>query len=120
MLGRGRWRTCAMALLATLAWREAAVAQDAPRYSLQGFGGWAYGQTDNDNFFGYSASPEGVWDNYYFALNFWVSPEFVLKLNGYSVDGNMIARPASSGLAVVLGTIEETTGVLLLGAQFSF
>jgi hypothetical protein len=55
-----------------------------------------------------------------FALNFWVSPKFVLKLNGYSVDGNMIARPKNSGLAAILGTIEERTGVLLLGAQFSF
>jgi hypothetical protein len=54
------------------------------------------------------------------ALNYWVSPEFVLKLNGYRVDGNMIARPENPGLAAVLGTIEEKTGVLLLGAQFSF
>ena len=44
----------------------------------------------------------------------------MLKLNGYSVDGNMIVRPQSPGLAAVLGTIEEKTGVLLLGAQFSF
>jgi hypothetical protein len=54
------------------------------------------------------------------ALNFWVSPEFVLKLNGYAVDGNMLARPDNPGLAVVLGTIDKTTGVLMLGAQFSF
>jgi hypothetical protein len=70
MFGQGRWRTCALvALLTALASSQVATAQETSRYSLQGFGGWAYGKTDNDNFFGYSASPEGVWDNYYFALN---------------------------------------------------
>ncbi|MGE0455024.1 MAG: hypothetical protein AB7O37_09035 [Vicinamibacteria bacterium] len=54
------------------------------------------------------------------ALNYWVSPEFVLKLNGYNVDGNMIARPAAAGLRAVLGTIEGTTNVVVVGAQFSF
>ncbi len=53
-------------------------------------------------------------------LNFWVSPEFVLKLNGYAVDGNMIARPAQAGLAAFLGTIDKTTGAIVVGAQFSF
>jgi hypothetical protein len=53
-------------------------------------------------------------------LDFWVSPEFVLKLNGYSVDKNMIARPASAGLEAALGTIDKSTGVVVLGAQFSF
>jgi hypothetical protein len=53
-------------------------------------------------------------------LNFWVSPEFVLKLNGYAVDKNMIARPADAGLQAVLGTIDESTGVVVFGAQFSF
>lgn len=32
----------------------------------------------------------------------------------------MIARPGSPGLAAVLGTVDAKTGVLLLGAQFSF
>lgn len=54
------------------------------------------------------------------ALNFWVSPEFVIKLNGYSVDGNMIARPDLAGLRAALGTIDGSTGVVVLGAQFSF
>ena len=54
------------------------------------------------------------------AVNFWVSPEFVLKLNGYTVRKNMIARPANAGLQAALGTIDETTGVVVLGAQFSF
>jgi hypothetical protein len=53
-------------------------------------------------------------------LNFWVSPEFVLKLNGYAVDKNMIARPANAGLRAALGTIDTSTGVVVAGAQFSF
>ena len=74
MLGRGRWWTGAFALLLALTWSDASLAQEGPRYSLQGFGGWAYGKTDNDNFLGYSASPEGAWRNYYFALNVGARP----------------------------------------------
>jgi len=54
------------------------------------------------------------------ALNYWVSPEFVLKLNGYTIDGNMITRPDLAGLRAVLGTIDESTTVVVIGAQFSF
>lgn len=54
------------------------------------------------------------------ALNYWVSPEFVLKLNAYAIDGNMIARPTAAGLRAALGTIEGSTQVVVLGAQFSF
>jgi len=88
MLGRGRWRTCAIALLATLAWSQESTAQETPRYTLQGFGGWAYGQTDNDNFFGYSASPDGVWDNYYFALNVGAKPMDKLSIRAQAFWGD--------------------------------
>ena len=44
----------------------------------------------------------------------------MLKLNGYTVDGNMVAKPENAGLAAVLGTIDQKTGVLVVGAQFSF
>lgn len=54
------------------------------------------------------------------ALNFWLSPELVIKLNGYHVDGNMIARPDLAGLRAALGTINEKTNVVVIGAQFSF
>jgi len=54
------------------------------------------------------------------ALNYWVSPEFVLKLNGYLVDGNMIVRPDQAGLRAVLGTLDEETSVVIIGAQFAF
>lgn len=36
--------------------------------NIHGFGGWAYGKTDNDNYF-IIASPDGEWNNYYFSLN---------------------------------------------------
>jgi hypothetical protein len=54
------------------------------------------------------------------ALNYWVSPEFALKLNAYRLDGNMIARPTLAGLRAALGTINEKTSVVVAGAQFSF
>lgn len=88
MLGRGRWRTCALAFLAALAWSQGLSAQEAQRYTLQGFGGWAYGQTDNDNFFGYSASPDGVWDNYYFALNVGAKPMEKLSIRAQAFWGD--------------------------------
>jgi hypothetical protein len=54
------------------------------------------------------------------ALNFWLSPEVVVKLNGYHVDGNLIARPDQAGLRAVLGTIDQKTNVVVAGVQFSF
>ena len=53
-------------------------------------------------------------------IDCWVSPEFVLKLSGYTVSRNLIARPADAGLHAALGTIDKSTGVVVLGAQFSF
>jgi len=88
MLGPRRWRTCAIALLATLAFSSGSIAQEAPRYSLQGFGGWAYGQTDNDNYFGSSASPDGVWNNYYFALNVGARPMEKLSVRAQAFWGD--------------------------------
>jgi hypothetical protein len=88
MFGHGRWRTCAIALLAALAWSRVSLAQEGPRYSLQGFGGWAYGTTDNDNFFAYSASPEGAWDNYYFALNVGARPMEKLSIRAQAFWGD--------------------------------
>jgi hypothetical protein len=54
------------------------------------------------------------------AVNYWLRPELVLKLNAYRVDGNMIARPGQAGLRAALGTINEKTSVVVAGAQFSF
>jgi hypothetical protein len=54
------------------------------------------------------------------ALNYWVSPNLVLKLNGYAIDGNMIAQPLFAGLKAAIGTIDESTAAVVVGAQFSF
>jgi hypothetical protein len=54
------------------------------------------------------------------ALNYWVSPNLVLKLNGYAIDGNLIARPTAAGLRAFLGTLDESTTAVIVGAQFSF
>lgn len=59
-------------------------------------------------------------ESYGLALNYWVSPEFALKLNGYKVDGNMIAQPELPGLRAALGSIDQSTTVVVVGAQFSF
>jgi hypothetical protein len=84
---RGGWLTCALALLALTSGRGSQ-AQDASRYSLQGFGGWAYGETNNDNFFGYSAAPDGVWNNYYFALNVAARPMEKLSIRAQAFWGD--------------------------------
>jgi len=53
------------------------------------------------------------------ALNFWPSPDVVFKLNGYSVKGNQAAR-SGNALDAVLGRLDDSTYVLVLGTQFSF
>ena len=54
------------------------------------------------------------------ALNFWVTPEMVFKLNGYHIKGNLSAAPKNVILAAALGQLDETTNVLVFGVQFSF
>jgi hypothetical protein len=54
------------------------------------------------------------------ALDFWVSPEMVFKLNGYHVKGNLSARPTDVILAAALGRLDEDTNVAVFGVQFSF
>ena len=70
----------------------------------------------------YAALPEQIKRHEAFglALNFWATPEVVFKLNGYSVDGNQSARSANAGIDAALGRLDDTTVVLILGAQFSF
>ncbi|MFN8095716.1 MAG: hypothetical protein U0599_26450 [Vicinamibacteria bacterium] len=53
------------------------------------------------------------------ALNFWASPDVAFKLNGYSVHGNQAAR-SDDILDTVLGRLDDSTYVLVLGTQFSF
>ena len=54
------------------------------------------------------------------ALNYWVSPELVLKLNRYWVNGNALAKPENAAQSLALGTLKPDTGVWILGMQFSF
>jgi len=54
------------------------------------------------------------------ALNFWATPDVVFKVNGYSVHGNQSARSANPGVDAALGRLDDSTLVLVLGAQFSF
>ena len=55
------------------------------------------------------------------ALNYWASPNLVLKLNYYRVDGNVFAKPTETSLQhAMAGTLEEKTDVVILGTQFSF
>lgn len=88
MLGPVRWRSSAFSLLVTIALGQAAQAQEGSRYSLQGFGGWAYGETNNENLFGYSSSPDGVYDNYYFALNVGAKPMDKLSIRAQAFWGD--------------------------------
>jgi hypothetical protein len=54
------------------------------------------------------------------ALNYWVTPEFVFKLNHYWVKGNNLAKPVNSAQTAALGTLKERTNALIFGMQFSF
>jgi hypothetical protein len=54
------------------------------------------------------------------ALNFWVKPSLVVKLNLYHVDGNLLTRPANAIVSYLTHTLQTQTNVLVLGTQFSF
>jgi len=55
-------------------------AQVGENISIHGFGGWAYGQTDNDNIFNF-ATKDGEYNNYYFSLNLTAQPAENLTIN---------------------------------------
>jgi hypothetical protein len=54
------------------------------------------------------------------ALNFWLTPGFVVKLNAYRVDGNLLNRPRGAIVSYLTGTLDPRTSVFVLGSQFSF
>jgi hypothetical protein len=54
------------------------------------------------------------------ALNYWVSPNLVFKLNRYWVNGNILCKPANTAQVMALGTLKHDTDVWILGMQFSF
>jgi hypothetical protein len=55
-------------------------------------------------------------------LNYWFSPQFVLKLSYHHVDGNRLAAPEPAELPAQVrsGTLQTRTQLLQFGAQFSF
>ncbi len=55
-----------------------------------------------------------------FALNYWVSPDLVFKLNHYRVNGNGLCKPANAAQAYSLGTVQNKTKVWIFGMQFAF
>lgn len=54
------------------------------------------------------------------ALNFWVNPQLVIKLNAYRVEGNLLNRPRGAIVSYLTGTLDSRTDVFVLGTQFSF
>ena len=53
-------------------------------------------------------------------LNYWFSPQFVVKLSYHHVDGNRFARPEEAGETLRSGGLDSHTNLVALGAQFSF
>ena len=55
-----------------------------------------------------------------FGLNYWFTPNFVLKFSYHMVNGNLYAKPKNIIEAMMGGGLEEKTTLLLVGTQFSF
>lgn len=57
-----------------------------------------------------------------FGLNYWLAPEFVLKVSWHDVRGTRIAGPEAGELAAQLlaGSLRDRTTLLQIGTQFSF
>jgi hypothetical protein len=54
------------------------------------------------------------------ALNYWVVPNVVFKLNGYHITGNRLARPDDAVNVGLAGALDNTTNAVVFGTQFSF
>jgi hypothetical protein len=61
-------------VLGVLGFAVGASAQDTENVAIHGFGGWAIGDTSNDNRFGAIASSDRELENHYFALNVAATP----------------------------------------------
>ncbi|OQX96480.1 hypothetical protein B6I21_00910 [candidate division KSB1 bacterium 4572_119] len=55
-----------------------------------------------------------------FGLNYWFTPNFVIKFSYHMVDGNLFAKPKDIMAAMINNEFEEKTNLLLVGTQFSF
>lgn len=59
-------------------------------------------------------------EEYGLGLNYWFTPDLVLKVSYHIIDGNIFAEPESLLEAVAQGGLEHKTNVLIVGTQFSF
>ena len=65
-----------------------------------------------------SLQKSGTWGA---ALNFWLNPQLVFKLDYYYVSDNRAARPAADAINLALaGQLEKKTNVFVGGVNFSF
>lgn len=56
-----------------------------------------------------------------FGLNFWISPNFVIKCSYHQVEGNFFANPGVNLLEAIFGAeYKTTTKVILFGSHISF
>ena len=55
-----------------------------------------------------------------FGINYWFTPNFVIKFSYHLVEGNLFAKPKNIITAMMGGGLEEKTTLLLVGTQFSF
>ncbi len=85
---------------------------------------WDYSNLDLGPFAGYvpdSLSSLLEHESWAVGLNYWFSPNFVLKCSYHWIDGNFHAAPTTDYAEVLLsGEIDESTEMFLVGAQFSF
>ena len=70
----------------------------------------------------YDGLPDNMRHHEAFGLgvSYWLSPELVVKLDGYSADGNFATRGATTFVDSLLGRAETKTGVVVAGVQFAF
>jgi hypothetical protein len=54
------------------------------------------------------------------ALNYWIHPTVVAKLNYYNVTGNRLARPSDAVNVALAGKLDNKTQVVIFGTQFAF
>jgi hypothetical protein len=54
------------------------------------------------------------------ALNYWVHPTVVFKLNYYNITGNRLARQEGAVNLALAGALEKKTNVVVFGTQFAF
>lgn len=55
-----------------------------------------------------------------FALNYWFSPNLVIKTEYHRVEGNRFASPNWDNFWQIFFGIEDQTSLFQIGAQFSF